>query len=101
MEKAFSKGISFGEGSLQSYDFMEKALKGFPFGKGSFVKVIGFPHGKGSLQRKGACLWKMLVGKECPFGEGSLQSYVFMEKALCKGISLLLGKTRAPCRGLS
>ena len=63
-------------------------MKGFPFGKGSFVKVIGFPYGKGSLQIKGVCLWKRLVVKESPFGEGSLQSYVFMEKALCKEISL-------------
>ena len=62
-------------------------VKGFPFGKGSFVKAIGFPYGKGSLQIKGVCLWKRLVVKEYPFGEGSLQSHVFKEKAFCKETS--------------
>jgi len=50
---------------------------------------MGFPYGKGkgSLQIKWFCY--RLFAKESSFGEGSLQSYVFMEKPLRKESSFL------------
>ena len=68
-KRLFLTESPFGEGSLQSYDCMEKALKGFPFGRGSFVKVVGFPHGKRSLEKalcKAMSLWKRLFVKGFP-----------------------------------
>ena len=86
METVSCNGISLWEALAISL-WKRLFVKGFTYGKGSFVKVIRFPYGKGSLQIKGSCSWKRLFVKESPFGEGSLQSYVFMEKALCKDIS--------------
>ena len=50
------------------------------------------------LANKGGCFWKRLFVKESPFGEGSLQSYVFMEKALFKEMSFM---EKTLCKGIS